>query len=103
MRIVQEEIFGPVLCVIPFDTEEEAIQLANDNVYGLAASVFTQNLSRAMRVVRKLRAGAVSVNTHDAGDVAMPFGGYKQSGMGKDAGREQLEHFLETKAVIMQL
>ncbi len=103
MRIVQEEIFGPVLCVIPFDSEDEAIQLANDSVFGLAASVFTRDISRAIRIVRQLQAGAVSVNTHDAGDVAMPFGGYKQSGLGKDAGKEQLEHFLETKSVIIQL
>lgn len=103
MRIVQEEIFGPVLCVVPFDTEEEAVQLANDNIYGLAGSVFTQDLSRALRVVRKMEAGAISVNTHDAIDVSMPFGGYKQSGVGKDMGKEQLEYFLETKSVIIKL
>ncbi|SHE56661.1 phenylacetaldehyde dehydrogenase [Microbulbifer donghaiensis] len=103
MRIVQEEIFGPVLVVIPFETEEEAIRLANDNIYGLAGSVFTKDLSRAMRVVRALEAGSISVNTHDAIDVALPFGGYKQSGIGKDMGKEQLEYFLETKSVIMQL
>ena len=103
MRIVQEEIFGPVLCVVPFDTEEEALRLANDNIYGLAGSVFTQDISRAIRVVRQLEVGSVSVNTHDAGDVSMPFGGYKQSGIGKDMGKEQLEHFLETKSVIVKL
>jgi phenylacetaldehyde dehydrogenase len=103
MRIVQEEIFGPVLCVVPFDTEEEAVRLANDNIYGLAGSVFTQDISRAIRVVRQLEAGSISVNTHDAVDVSMPFGGYKMSGVGKDMGKEQLEHFLETKSVIVQL
>ncbi|WP_428775440.1 aldehyde dehydrogenase family protein [Vibrio sp.] len=103
MRIVQEEIFGPVLTVAPFDSEAEAVELANDNIYGLAASVFTQDLSRAHRVVKALHAGTVCVNTHDALDPALPFGGYKQSGIGKDLGAEQLQHFLETKAVIMQL
>ncbi len=103
MRIVQEEIFGPVLAVVPFDTEEEAVELANDNIYGLAGSVFTEDFSRAIRVVKKMQAGSISINTHDAVDVAMPFGGYKQSGLGKDMGKEQLEHFLETKSVIAML
>ena len=103
MKIVREEIFGPVLCVQAFKTEDEAIQLANDSIYGLAASVFTADISRALRVVKKLEAGNVSVNTHDAIDVCMPFGGIKQSGFGKDMGPEQLEYFLETKSVIVQL
>lgn len=103
MRIVQEEIFGPVLVAIPFDTEEEAVALANDNIYGLAASVFTQDVARAHRVLRKLQAGTVWVNTHDMIDANTPFGGVKQSGFGKDLGPEQLDHYLETKAVWMQL
>lgn len=103
MRIVQEEIFGPVLVVVPFETEEQAIELANDNIYGLAGSVFTQNFSRAIRVTKLIKAGSISINTHDAVDVAMPFGGYKQSGIGKDMGKEQLEYFLETKSVIAML
>jgi phenylacetaldehyde dehydrogenase len=103
MRIVQEEIFGPVLAVIPFDTEEEAIRLANDNVYGLTASVFTRDISRAHRCVRKLEAGTVWVNTHDVIDSNMPFGGRKQSGIGKDMGPEQLELYLETKSVWIAL
>jgi phenylacetaldehyde dehydrogenase len=103
MRVVQEEIFGPVLVAIPFDSEDEALTLANDNIYGLAASVFTQDVSRAHRVLRKLEAGTVWVNTHDMIDANTPFGGVKQSGFGKDLGPEQLEHYLETKAVWMQL
>lgn len=97
-RIVQEEIFGPVLVAIPFDTEEEAIALANDNEYGLAASVWTKDVSRAMRCMQALDAGSVWVNAHDLGDSAIPFGGFKNSGFGKDMGPEQLEHFLKTKA-----
>ncbi len=103
MRIVQEEIFGPVLVAIPFDTEEEAVALANDNIYGLAASIFTRDLSRALRLIPKIEAGTVWVNTHDMIDANTPFGGVKQSGIGKDMGPEQLEYFLETKAVWIQL
>jgi len=103
MRIVQEEIFGPVLAVLPFDTEDEAITLANDNIYGLTASVFTRDLSRAHRCIQRLEAGTVWVNTHDMIDSNTPFGGVKQSGIGKDMGPEQLDHFLETKAVWIEL
>ena len=103
MHIVQEEIFGPVLVAIPFDTEEEAVALANDNIYGLAASIFTSDLSRALRLVPKIESGTVWVNTHDMIDANTPFGGVKQSGVGKDLGPEQLDHFLETKAVWIQL
>jgi phenylacetaldehyde dehydrogenase len=97
--IMQEEIFGPVQVIMPFDTEEEAIELANDNIYGLAASVWTKDISRAMRCVNAIEAGTVWVNAHDLVDSAIPFGGFKQSGFGKDMGPEQLEHFLRTKAV----
>jgi len=99
MTIVQEEIFGPVLVMIPFDTEEEALTLANDSIFGLAASIWTQDISRAHRLIPKLQAGSVWVNIHDPGDPSMPFGGIKQSGIGNDLGPEQLEHFLETKGV----
>ncbi|WP_439100563.1 aldehyde dehydrogenase family protein [Congregibacter sp.] len=103
MRVVQEEMFGPVLVAIPFDTEEEGVRLANDNIYGLAASIFTQDVSRAHRLVRQLEAGTVWVNTHDMIDANTPFGGVKQSGFGKDLGPEQLDHYLKTKAVWMSL
>ena len=82
MRIAQEEIFGPVLTVIPFDTEAEAIAIANDTPYGLAASLYTENLRVAHRMARALRAGTVGVNTYSEGDLSTPFGGYKQSGFG---------------------
>jgi phenylacetaldehyde dehydrogenase len=103
MRIVQEEIFGPVLVAVPFDTEEEALQLANDNIYGLAASIFTRDISRAHRLVPKIDSGTVWVNTHDMIDANTPFGGVKLSGIGKDLGPEQLEHYLETRAVWVAL
>ena len=93
----------PVLVAIPFDTEEEAVALANDNIYGLAASIFTRDISRARRLIPKIESGTVWVNTHDIIDANTPFGGVKQAGIGKDMGPEQLEHFLETKAVWIQL
>ena len=83
-EIAKEEIFGPVLSIIPFDTEEEAVSMANESEYGLAASVWTDDLSRALRVSDKLHAGTVSVNTVDALNTITPFGGVKQSGYGKD-------------------
>ncbi|MEH6470921.1 MAG: aldehyde dehydrogenase family protein [Halopseudomonas sp.] len=103
MRIVQEEIFGPVLTTAPFDTEEEAVALANDSIYGLAAAIYSNDLNRVHRLIPKLQAGSVYVNAHSTIDPAMPFGGYKQSGIGKDLGSEQLEYFLETKSVWLTL
>ncbi len=99
VTVIQEEIFGPVVVLMPFKDEAEAIELANNNIYGLAASVWTRDISRAMRCVKNIEAGTVWVNTHDLVDSAIPFGGFKQSGFGKDMGPEQLEHFLRTKAV----
>ncbi|MCW3783624.1 aldehyde dehydrogenase family protein [Defluviimonas salinarum] len=101
--LVQEEIFGPVLVVLPFETEDEVIGLANDTRYGLAASVWTAQNARAVRVSERLNAGSVWINCHDILDSAMPFGGVKASGFGKDMGREQLDSVLKTKAVTMAL
>ncbi|QAR32648.1 aldehyde dehydrogenase family protein [Geovibrio thiophilus] len=103
MTVMQEEIFGPVLCIASFKTEEEVIRMANDNIYGLAASVWTDDISRAMRIVPQIKAGSVGVNCHDPDDSALPFGGYKESGFGKDRGAEQLEHFLETKNFVIKV
>jgi len=104
MRIAREEIFGPVLSTITFDTEAEAIQLANETPYGLAASVYTRDLDAAFRVSRALRAGTVGVNAYSEGDVTTPFGGYKQSGFGgRDKGLEALEQYTEKKTIWVAL
>ncbi|WP_299344810.1 aldehyde dehydrogenase family protein, partial [uncultured Maritalea sp.] len=98
MRIAREEVFGPVVALIPFDTEEEAIAIANDTEYGLAAAVQTNDPEKAMRIARKLRAGMVHINNSDIG-YGTPFGGYKMSGTGREGGHYGLEDFLEIKAV----
>ena len=99
-RIAQEEIFGPVLVVSTFDDEEEALAIANDTIYGLAAGVWSRDLRKVMRFARGVKAGTVWVNCyHHCGIGNMPFGGYKQSGIGREQGEEGVEIFLETKAV----
>jgi phenylacetaldehyde dehydrogenase len=105
MKVVQEEIFGPVVCAVPFsDRDIDAIiKRANDTVYGLAASVWTENLSLAHKVARGLRAGTVWVNCHNVFDASLPFGGYKQSGWGREMGEEVLNNYLQTKAVTVAL
>ena len=101
--ISREEIFGPVLAAITFDTEEEALRIANDSPYGLAAGVWTNDLSRAHRVARKLRAGSVWVNYWDGGDMTAPFGGYKQSGNGRDKSLHAFDKYTELKATWINL
>ncbi len=98
MTIAREEIFGPVLSIMPYDTEEEAIEIANDTIYGLAGGVWSGEPERAQRVARRIRAGQVEVNG-GAFNVMAPFGGYKQSGLGREAGQFGLEEFLEVKSL----
>jgi len=103
MTIAREEIFGPVLSVISFRDEHEAIALANDTNYGLAASLYTDDLNTAHRVAKAIRAGTVSVNCYSEGDYAVPFGGYKESGFGgKDKGLAAHEQYTEQKAIWIQ-
>ncbi|ENY72452.1 aldehyde dehydrogenase [Aeromonas diversa CDC 2478-85] len=103
MRIFREEIFGPVLAITGFDTLEEAIQLGNDTCYGLAAAVWTSDVNKAIKSSRALRAGTVFVNNWDGGDMTMPFGGYKQSGNGRDKSLHALEKYTELKSTWIQL
>ena len=99
MRIAQEEVFGPVLSVIPFADEEEAIAIGNDVVYGLAAGVWTESMRRALTMAEKLQAGTVWINTYRAVSYLSPFGGYKRSGLGRESGQEMIKEYLQVKSV----
>ncbi|MFG6137634.1 betaine-aldehyde dehydrogenase [Halomonas sp. B23F22_10] len=103
MRIVREEIFGPVMSILAFDDEEEVIRRANDTAYGLAAGVFTEGLNRAHRVIHRLEAGICWVNTWGESPAEMPVGGYKQSGVGRENGVETLAHYTQTKSVQVEM
>jgi acyl-CoA reductase-like NAD-dependent aldehyde dehydrogenase len=100
-RAAREEIFGPVAAVIPFDGEEEAIRIANDTIYGLSGSIWTQNGARALRMARAIEGGTVSVNSNTSVRVSTPFGGFKQSGVGRELGPHALEHYTELKNVFI--
>jgi acyl-CoA reductase-like NAD-dependent aldehyde dehydrogenase len=101
MKIAREEIFGPVATAIPFRDEADAVFQGNDTTYGLAAAVWTRDISRAHKVARALKAGTVWVNTYGSVDPISPFGGYKQSGFGRELGLEALDLYLETKSVLV--
>jgi len=103
MKVEREEIFGPVVCAIPFDDPDEIVPVANDTNYGLAAGVFTRDISKAHRTAKRLRAGTVWINTYHVFDAAMPFGGYKESGWGREMGHQVLNNYLETKSVVTAL
>jgi aldehyde dehydrogenase (NAD+) len=100
MRIAREEVFGPVQCVLRFADEDEAVALANDSEYGLAAGVFTRDFSAAHRLARRLQVGQVQINRYPAGGAEAPFGGYKRSGIGREKGLEALRHYTQLKTVI---
>jgi acyl-CoA reductase-like NAD-dependent aldehyde dehydrogenase len=99
MQIAREEIFGPVLSVITYDSEDEAVRLANDSDYGLSGSVWTADASRGLDVARRVRTGSFGVNQPYSMDPAAPFGGVKASGIGRELGREGLEGYLDAKAI----
>ena len=99
MTIGREEIFGPVASIIPFDTEEEVIGMANDTIYGLCASVWTSNVSRAHNMAKAIESGMVYVNCYDVGDMTFEFGGYKQSGNTKDSCFESVLGYTQSKSI----
>ena len=101
MRIAREEIFGPVLVVIPYDDDEDAIRIANDSVYGLSGSVVSGNTERALNIARRVRTGTFSVNGGMWYGGDSPFGGYKQSGIGREMGKAGFEEYLELKTVAL--
>lgn len=103
MKVVREEIFGPVVVAMPYDDLDEVARRANDTPYGLAASIWSNDLTRVHKLIPKIKAGTVWINCHTVLDSAMPFGGYKQSGLGRELGRAVLEHYTENKSVIMAL
>ncbi|HWT45614.1 MAG TPA: aldehyde dehydrogenase family protein, partial [Vicinamibacterales bacterium] len=102
-RIAQEEIFGPVLAVIPFDDEAEAVRIANDTPYGLAGAVWTRDVFKGIRVLKQVRAGILWLNTYHPTYNEAPWGGYKQSGFGRELGPYGMEHYLETKQINLNL
>jgi phenylacetaldehyde dehydrogenase len=103
MKVVQEEIFGPVVTAIPFDDPSELVSQANNSDYGLAAGIWTRDIQKANRLAADLRAGTVWINCYNIFDAALPFGGYKQSGWGREMGHEVLEQYTEVKAVCSAL
>jgi len=102
MRVVDEEIFGPVAVVLTFDTEDEAVTLANDTIYGLSGSLWTNDLKRGLRVARAIRTGVLSVNSSSSVHLQAPFGGYKQSGVGRELGMQAMEHYTEVKNIYFE-
>jgi acyl-CoA reductase-like NAD-dependent aldehyde dehydrogenase len=99
MKIAQEEIFGPVLSVIPFENEADAVKIANSTVYGLVAGVWTRDVGRALRMASAIKSGTVWVNDYNAFNAASPFGGYGQSGWGREMGEQAIELYTQTKSV----
>jgi aldehyde dehydrogenase (NAD+) len=103
MEVAREEVFGPVQCVIAVEDDDEAVAVANDSPYGLAAGIFTSSLSKAHRLAARLEVGQVQINRFPSGGVDTPFGGYKQSGVGREKGVEAVRHYTQLKTVIVDL
>ncbi|MEO0476936.1 MAG: aldehyde dehydrogenase family protein, partial [Planctomycetota bacterium] len=103
MKVVKEEIFGPVVAALPFTDDHEVAERSNDTDYGLAAGVWTKDISKAHKLAKSIRAGTVWVNCFNIFDAALPFGGYKQSGWGREMGYDAVENYLETKSVCIGL
>ena len=101
MRIAREEVFGPVLTIIPFDTDDEAVEIANDTAYGLAAALWTTSIERAVKLPKRLHAGTVWVNAYRVISYLAPFGGVKASGIGRENGIEAIKEYLEAKSVFI--
>jgi phenylacetaldehyde dehydrogenase len=102
MKVYREEIFGPVVTAIPFKSaDDDLVKWANDTTYGLAAGIYTKDMSRAHRIANQLRSGTVWINCYNIFDAALPFGGYKQSGIGREMGRAMIDLYTETKSVLM--
>jgi len=100
MKIAKEEIFGPVMSIFKFKSVDEVISRANNTEYGLGGAVFTKNFGQAQQIAKRLRAGSVWINCYDVFDAALPFGGYKQSGLGRELGEAGLNSYLEYKTVV---
>ena len=103
MRVAQEEIFGPVVSVISFENEEDLIKQANDTIYGLSAGIWTRDITRAHRFAKEIKAGVVWINTYNMFNAASPFGGYKQSGYGREMGKHALDLYTQVKSVWVDL